>query len=393
MNEREADVLFHPEALHLLAEHAEDSSGTDVVREVSRLRAAGHDPEVVATVMTQRRLRTKARSKFGEYATRGIFTDAGLQQATRLVVSRLHAARFADDGFHTVADLGCGIGGDALALSERGIAVTAVDRDPATARCAEHNLSPFPAARVVCADVADLDVAQFDALWFDPARRSNSKRLHDPADWSPSLTWVFDIASRIPSGIKLGPAIDHALLPAECEAQWVDCDGETVECVVWTGALARPGVARSALVIRDGAHELIGDAEESAVTIGPLRAYVYEPSGAVIRAQLLVSLAARLKAHTIANDIAYLSSDELTPTPFAAAFAVREVLPLDIKKVAARMRELGIGTLEIKKRGVDIDPAQFRTALKLKGSASATLILTRVGDGRAALLVDRVQSA
>lgn len=392
MNEREAEVLFRPEVLSLLAELSPDSGSTDVVREVSRLRAAGYDSEVVAAVMTQRRLRSKARTKFGEYAAYGMFTDAGLQQATRLVVSRVHAARFAQNNVHAVADLGCGIGGDSLALSEQGISVTAVDRDAATARCAEHNLSRFPTARVVCADVADVVVADFDALWFDPARRSNSKRLHDPADWSPSLNWVFDIASRVPSGIKLGPAIDHDLLPAECEAQWVECDGETVECVVWTGVLARPGVARSALVIRDGAHELTGEAEHAAVTVGPLSAYLYEPSGAVIRAQLLVSLAAQLSANTIANDIAYLSSDVLSPTPFAAAFAVREVLPLDIKKVAARMRELGIGSLEIKKRGVDIDPAQFRTALKLKGNASATLILTRVGDGRAAILVDRVQN-
>jgi hypothetical protein len=53
------------------------------------------------------------------------------------------------------------------------------------------------------------------------------------------------------------------------------------------------------------------------------------------------------------------------------------------------MKELGIGTLEIKKRGVDIDPAQFRTKLKLSGPNSATLVLTRIGSGRGAILADR----
>jgi hypothetical protein len=54
------------------------------------------------------------------------------------------------------------------------------------------------------------------------------------------------------------------------------------------------------------------------------------------------------------------------------------------------MRELEIGTLEIKKRGVDIDPAEFRTKLKLSGKKSATLLLTRGSAGRIAILADRV---
>ncbi len=50
------------------------------------------------------------------------------------------------------------------------------------------------------------------------------------------------------------------------------------------------------------------------------------------------------------------------------------------------MSELDIGTLEIKKRGVDITPEQLRPKLKLKGKNAATLILTRVGDARKALV-------
>jgi hypothetical protein len=49
-----------------------------------------------------------------------------------------------------------------------------------------------------------------------------------------------------------------------------------------------------------------------------------------------------------------------------------------------------MGTLEIKKRGVDIDPAEFRKKLSLSGKDSATLILTRIGDERMALVAQRV---
>ncbi|MCX6502405.1 MAG: hypothetical protein NT132_08390, partial [Microbacterium sp.] len=38
----------------------------------------------------------------------------------------------------------------------------------------------------------------------------------------------------------------------------------------------------------------------------------------------------------------------------------------------------------------DVDPAQLRPKLKLTGSAEATLILTRTGTRRRAILADRV---
>jgi hypothetical protein len=137
--------------------------------------------------------------------------------------------------------------------------------------------------------------------------------------------------------------------------------------------------------------ELTASEPDSTVEVGDIGAFVYDPSGAVIRAQLLGTLARQLGAHTIASSIAYLSNNTLVHTPFAQAFRVIDTLPLDIRAITQYCRDAGIGTLEIKKRGVDIDPATFRTKLKLKGSASATLIVTRAGDGRVAIVAERVR--
>jgi hypothetical protein len=346
---------------------------------------------MTSVVLLQRRLRTIARAKFGEFADTMFFTENGLQQATRLAVAAHHAERFRGAHLNRVADLGCGIGGDSLAFAGLGIAVTAVDRDEVTAAIATYNLAPFAECTVIHGEAVDTDLTAFDGLWFDPARRNSTKRLANPADWSPSLNWVFEVAAQSPSGIKLSPAIDHNLLPNNVEAQWVDDHGDTVECVVWTGALARSGIARSALVLTDGAPvELTGSTPNTDVPVGALGDYLYDPCGAVIRAQLLATLAGQLEAVTISPEIAYLSNQSGAETPFAQRFRVREVLPLDQRTIAQRMKELGIGTLEIKKRGVDIDPAQFRTKLKLSGRDSATLFLTRIGSGRGAILADRV---
>lgn len=387
MDVDELRLLLSREGLALL-DRVEDGlgAGGDVVREVARLRAEGHDPRLVAAVLTQARLRRRAAARFGEFARAMLFTEAGLEQATRLRVAAHHAGRMRDAGIASVADLGCGIGADALAFATLGLEVMAVERDEATAAIAAYNLAAWR-ARVVHGDAMETPV-DAEALWFDPARRDGATRLSDPADWSPSLEAVFARAAERPAGVKLAPGIDRSLLPAEAEHQWVTDAGETVEAVVWTGALARPGVARSALVLGDqGAAELAGEPQHP--DQGALRTWLYEPAGAVIRAELIGALADRLGAHGISEGIAYLSGDAHVATPLAQAFRVLETMPLDERRIAQRLRELGIGELEIKKRGADLDPAALRKRLKLRGEGRATLIATRVGGRHRAILAER----
>ncbi|MEA5052026.1 MAG: SAM-dependent methyltransferase, partial [Propionicimonas sp.] len=50
----------------------------------------------------------------------------------------------------------------------------------------------------------------------------------------------------------------------------------------------------------------------------------------------------------------------------------------------------GVGTLEIKVRGIDIDPAALRRRLKPTGRNAATLILTPTPHGARALVARRV---
>ncbi len=117
--------------------------------------------------------------------------------------------------------------------------------------------------------------------------------------------------------------------------------------------------------------------------------YLYEPDGAVIRARLIGDLARQLDARMLDRTIAYATSDTAVDTPFASRFEVVADFALDQRSLKRELASRGIGTLEIKKRGVDIDPAAFRTALAPKGDNSATLILTRVAGKRRAILADR----
>lgn len=391
MDSAELRELLTPESLALLDGLPPSSSAVDAVALVSGLRKQGHPPAQVAAVLTQYRLRRKAEVKFGPFAARMLFTPEGLEQASRLRVAALHAGRFAAAGLRRVADLGCGIGGDAMALASLDLEVLAVERDEVTAAIAAYNLAPFPTARVVHGDALDQPLDDVDAVWLDPARRSGAVRLSSPDDWSPTLTEALDLAARRPAGIKLAPGMDRALLPDGLEAQWISVDGEVVELVLWSGALARPGVGRAALVLRgSGAPVELRSASDTAdADAGPLSDYVYEPDGAVIRARLIGDLARSIGGRMLDPTIAYLTTDTATPTPFARGFRVLERLPIDVTRLKRALAARGIGVLEIKKRGVDIDPARLRPKLALKGAAEAVLILTRIAGERAALLAER----
>lgn len=390
MDQAELRELLSVEGLGLLDSLPRYESTADVVKTVAALRKAGHSPALVAAVLTQSKLRARAGSKFGPFADRMLFTEAGLEQATRLSVAAQHAGRFQRSGVSWVADLGCGIGADALAIAALDLEVSAVERDEVTAAIAAYNLAPWSNARVEHADAETFDLSGVDGVYLDPARRDGARRLTNPADFTPSLDFAFGLAERLPTGIKLGPGVDRDLIPDTAEAQWVSVDRDVVELGLWFGSLAREGVKRSALVV--GAHgsaELTAPADSEDAPVGTLGQVIYEPDGAVIRARLIGDLARQLSATMLSDSIAYLTADDVVETPFATAFRVVAEFALDQRTIKRELAARKIGTIEIKKRGVDIDPATFRTALNPKGDESGTLVLTRVGGKRRALLVER----
>ena len=90
--------------------------------------------------------------------------------------------------------------------------------------------------------------------------------------------------------------------------------------------------------------------------------------------------------------------DAGTPKNFTAALAsqhgctvVYSIPPVTTlppgSAMRAALRQRGVGTLTIKKRGVDVVPDQLRKRLALTGDTEATIVLTRVAGHGTALLV------
>jgi hypothetical protein len=388
VNRQDFLKLLSPEG-HALLTQIDYDSKTDIVKLVTTLRAAGHDPALIALVLSQAKLRKRAEAKFGEFANRMFFTEDALEQASRLQVAALHANRFKQASVTQVADLGCGIGAESLAFASLDIKTTAYELDEVTAAMATYNLAPFPNAEVINADVTKEDLTKHQALFFDPARRNHKARLFNPQDFSPNFDWVVEQAKLKPSGIKLGPGHPHNQIPEEAEAQWVSVQGDLVELSLWFNETKRPNIKRSALLITpEGKYELNSNEPEAPAPTGPLGEYLHEPDNAVIRSHLINELAAQTNTHTIDPQIAYLTGNENITSPWLKTYKIKETLPFDRKQLKAYIKQNEIGILEIKKRGADITPEQLRKELSPKGSNSATLIITRIGESHLALFVE-----
>lgn len=421
----QVDALLSENELTLLAET--EYSEEQALALNTRLRQQGLAPERAAAVMAQAQLRRQARSKFGPEAEGLLFTRAGLEQATRRAVAEHHAARFRAAGLHSVADLGCGIGADSLALARAGLEVTAVEIDPDTAAAAAHNLAPHLGSRVVCADLQELDLASLQdrqgrplqSLWLDPARREprggtagrGSQRIFDPEAFAPPFSAVRRLAATgIPLGVKMGPGMDHRAIPPEAEAEWIGHGPEVVELVLWFNALARPGVRRSATLL--GPDPLVPEvrtelasaedfgSEAGTLPVAEPGAFLWEPHGAVIRAELVGELVSTVQGHLIDPRIAYVSGEHPCPVEWASSWRVVDRLPLHAKALKRWAREEGITSLTIKKRGVDVVPETLRKQVLAgtgkaragKKGRHATLVLTRwdagTGEQRAAFHVE-----
>ncbi|WP_440102968.1 THUMP-like domain-containing protein [Glutamicibacter mishrai] len=365
-----------------------------------KLRKEGHDPQVVRAVIAQSELRYKARVKFGPFADSLIFTPAGLEQATRLTIAGLHAQRFTKAGATHVADLGCGIGTDSIALASAGLKVTAVEKDETTAAATTLNLMPFENATVVHGGAEETDLTGIDGVWLDPARRTDvsgsTRRLFDPEAFSPPLSFVEKLVdSGLDVGVKLGPGLPHEAIPANAESVWISDHGSVIEACLWFGKLKREDVVRAALVIdKDGAHELtspVAAKDDPVAEVGELAAHIYEPDGAVIRSHLISSLLETTGGHLLDEHIAYFTHEEQISTPFARGYKVLAVHDYNVKKLRSWVKANGIGTLDIKKRGVDATPEELRKILLAGVPKSAknraTLMLARIGEKRVAFEV------
>lgn len=343
-----------------------------LVNDISSVRTAFGDRSAVLVETTL--LRRRAAAKFADPSA-WLFTDEALQQATAQPVAEHRAQRLAGAVIH---DVTCSIGTELAALRNSAAYVLGSDTDAVRVAMARHN-------------VADVDLCRADALrpvtrnavvLVDPARRRGGRRRFDPRDYTPALDALFDAYSGRDLVVKCAPGIDFdelSRLGFVGEIEVTSLAGSVREACLWSDGLTGRGVHRRATMLDRG--EQITDTEPDDCAVAPAGRWIVDPDGAVVRAGLVRHYAVRHGMWQLDPDIAYLSGDHLPAG--VRGFEVLEELSYSERRLRQALSRHDVGAVEILVRGVDVDPDELRTRLRLRGSQAISVVITRIGSGAA----------
>jgi hypothetical protein len=385
--------LTGPEGAAWLARAAVFDGST--AAQTRRLRAA-LSPAQASLVLAQLDLRRRAREKFSA-ADKMYFTARGLEQASDEHVAGYKARRF-KAGSRAI-DVCAGIGGDLAALARRGPTV-GIDREEVLSILAAANaraqLDSAATVETRTSDAAAVDVGACDAWHIDPDRRPRGRRttqaeLHDP----PAATIDRLLAANPHAAVKLAPAAGVGKRWSDlAELEWISRARSCRQLVAWFGDLAaHPGRRRATVLGAAGQPlaTLVGSPCIEVPVADRIARYLFEPDAAVLAAELTGALAERHDLGAVSPGIAYWTGEATVADALVSAFEVEEVLPLDMKRVKSLLRARHIGRLEIKVRGVELDPAELRRRLRPAGEAAATLLVTRIAKRVTAILARRLE--
>ena len=369
-----------PEILDLIS----DWSGAELGLQ-SRLRRQFPD-DVVRAAISLHELRRKAASKFTRAASMW-FDRLGQEQSTAEVVARHKALRFDAPAF----DLCCGIGGDAIALAERG-PVIAVDLNPAACLRTQWNAAVYEVAsrlETLCTDVGRVELG--DALvHIDPDRRAGlGGRAMRIEDYVPGPEFMAKLMTRSRGGaIKLGPASNFGGKFPDAEIELISLSGECKEATVWFGALAGEHPFRATAL--PSGETITGDPLDAAAEIAPLGRYLYDPDPAIVRAGMIDLVAERFGLSRLDSAEEYLTGDILVSTALVHPFEVLAELPNNEHALRTWLRASDFGQIEIKCRHIPIQAETLRRRLPLPGSQPGVVIFARLNGRSHAVVARRV---
>lgn len=353
----------------------------------TRLRKT-YPADLVIAAMEMHELRARARAKFS-LADDLWFTRDGLEQATSESIAAYRARRLAHSP--RVADLCCGIGGDLLALARQApqADILAVDRDPLHLAIAALNAEVAGVGsrlHFVEADARDANLSDQTAVFIDPARRSDRGRM-SLGESEPPLEWCIGLGEADGAvGIKCAPGLDHGRVPDGWEFETIALGTDLKEAVLWSPATAS---ARASATVIAGAeiHRLTPIPGDIVPVRNPSAGEtLLDPNPAVTRAGLVEDLARQIGAVKIDDRIGFLLSSTPVTTPFARSLRIVASLPWNERLLRTRLRELGAGAIDIRRRGLAGDVDAITRRLRGRGPHPFTIAMTRVMDQPWALI-------
>ncbi len=371
MEERSARFLVSTEGRSLARDLDTMEGGWD--RRLRRLRKTLPSWQAAALVDQARgRMSLMRRHPSGD---RLFVTARGAAQSSSALAASWRARRF--QGLGPIADLGAGLGIDALALSENG-PVVAVERDPGLAILLRENLSRTPNPALTIRAHIEEGVPETDWAFCDPDRRPGGRRISDPEEGSPPLSLLsrfFNEGRWEGLAVKLAPAVPTDLVGDLGELEFVSIGRELKEVVLWMGDLAR---GRRRVALPDRGFEWEGPRDTVLPVTAP-GAFVHRPDPALARSGLAGGLAAELGVLPLDDDQRLYTSDEALGHPAFKSMPILAVTTASRRRVQALVNDSALGPLTATRCGRGPSPEQFLKGLRSKGRTPAHFFLTTLG--------------
>ena len=361
-------------------------SEQNILNIITRLRR-DFTMEQASALVSMASLRQKAVTKFADDASKMFFTDESLQQASDPLI---RAYRAKNSQALRVLDVCCSIGADSLAFAASGAYAHGIDIEPLRIAIATYNATILGLdASFEVADANDYILSDYDMIFFDPARRdANGKRIFDVEAYIPPLSLIRKWQTeRIM--VKLAPGVDLTqLAPYAGLVEFISVAGDLKEAVLHLGT-AETGL-KATLFANGEIYHWQREGEEPDIALAEPAGYLVEPDASILRANLVRDLVHHFSGWMLDETIAYFCVDEKIESPWLRTWRIRDYLPFNLKKLRAYLRERNIGKLTVKKRGSAIEPETLIKQLKLKGSESATLVLTRYKEQQIVIICDEI---
>ena len=372
-------LLSHPEAVEVAQQYPLTKKSE--LADLTALRKQyGENARALVELVRARALARKKIHGGGEWMLDG----PSAQQATPGVVADVRAAHLREFGVQRVTDVTCSVGTELAAMQRAGIDALGSDLDLIRLRMARENVPEVP---VVRADALQ-PVTREGVVIADPARRGTSGRIHRIDQLMPPLPELVEAYRGREMAVKCAPGIDFTDV-----AEWagqidiVSVEGDVKEACVYTPGLAKVG--RRAVLLRGDRTLEVTDAQPDDIPEKPLGHFVFDVDGAIVRAGLVRHVAHQYGLWQLDPRIAYLTGDNAPDGETGLrAFAVHQQVPL--KQLKSALQGVNAGAVEILVRGVDVDPDQLRKKLKLRGSESWSVMITRVGISATAIVCQPV---
>jgi SAM-dependent methyltransferase len=311
----------------------------------------------------------------------------GIRFATPEPVAKYRAQRLKCT---TIADISCGIGGQAIYFAEECESVFAIEIDPKKIAYARKNCKTLGIDNIefICGDALAEDVIeqlpQLDIVFSDPARPANEK-MRDINSLRPPIPEVLAAYGTRSSNFafEASPQITPERIPFDCEKEYLSLDGKLNRLNLYFGEIKKCNVSAVALP-SNAKIEMKGKVPELEITEN-IASFAYEVEESVERAKLLDQMASDMRENApdiklfrIDKKRSFLTSDKQLNAPLLKnRYKVLLTGEVEFDSINEYLKRNGFGTVILR---ASIDPESYwdiRNQLEtgLKGDRKAHLFL------------------